>query len=322
MLLALMSIAAILLFPSIALAEDPPSAPMTIVSEGFEGPTASYNVQSPVKRWWGPVSVRKQSGARGMWCNGSVGVSPSPFQYVSGSSGDVQFALPQTADLYSSTARFGYTMPSLGQADAGSFNMQWYRADDPLHPVRSNYSLTGVNTWSQVNSDLTWGTGGAHTVVSLSRAAGVLAFVWNDQLEGYGQPISVGEGPTIDDVLVTGYRYGPVQALTVTPREAGGLTLAWNRPAKLAGTTTPQEQLQLTGNLRLPATTSTAGIIRYPLPRSPSTYRGCLGSSPSASRSNSPRLPGSWRGSVVGKVAKKAPLAARLRCGGWSPSTF
>lgn len=243
-----------LAFPGSAPALAPSTSPMTIATEGFETPSSSWYSVHPLTvldgtapAWWGRVSTRAASGAMGLWCSGS-GTAAWP-NYAADSAGVASFDLSATADLYLSNIAFSYTMPTLGDADAYSFNALWYAAAAPANKVpHSPFALTADRAFARVTYDLT-------STVNLSRTPGVFELQWQDNTENWAQTVFVGQGVTVDDVALTGWRYGPVRDLAADVT-ATGITLSWNRPYRAVGSTTPEERPIAYRVWRAPAATS------------------------------------------------------------------
>ncbi len=218
-----------------AFAEGPSTAPMVVLQEGFESASSTTYTRVPtVANWtngtiygmWDRVSWRAHSGLYGLWCDGTNPSASVAKTYSMQSGGRASFTLTQTAELYSSNLAFYYSYPSRGDADGNGFTLLW----GPGTPgVTTSYwysdpgALTAVGAWRAQSYDLTAGNG------TLSRSSGVVTFGWFDALEGYNPIRTVGEGPTIDDVTVTGWRYGPPRSFSAAP-VTGGAKLAWATP--------------------------------------------------------------------------------------------
>lgn len=225
-------------------ATGPVSEPATIVAEGFEpGTTPSYAVQPHVDAqypgwaYWGPITQRHRSGSRALWCSGSTPPSVEPFTYAQLSAGMARFNVPQLADYYSARVGFYYTQPSVGQEDKDSFNVYWNPAGIPTdYQNHTESALTSTNAWAGRDYDLSTGDG------ALSRRAGVVTFKWVDMTEIITETVvPVGEGPSIDDVSVRGWKYGPVRSLTAS-LQAASVRLNWERPYRAVGSTLPEDR--------------------------------------------------------------------------------
>ena len=225
-----------LLAPPVFAAEQPPSGPMVVREEGFEdaldpdftvGPIVGYGPAA----WWGPITSRRATGLQGLWCAGSM---PATFPlYPVNTHGDASVALPQLAEYYSSSLAFSYTMPSLGQADADALNIAWRDPSFASWDYHDGYPLTSDNGWVRLTYDMAR----TDNRVNLSRRPGVVSFSFNDDAEGYGQTAFTGQGVTIDDLLVSGYKYGPVRNRTAA-RVGDTVHLTWAKPYGAVGSTT------------------------------------------------------------------------------------
>lgn len=234
-LLILAAASAVFLAPSIATAT-PPTTPGQMRPEiGFEGtyPPDGMTIGtswSYAPAWWGRITTRARSGSYGLWCAGTQGgvatLSPSPLTYPQKTDSFSSLDLTQTADFYSSRLELWYTLPSRGAADADSFYVAWYPSDAPVQrQVNYEWPLTAVNTWRNVAFDLT----SPANWVNLSRRASKVEFNFFDHHELSGA--KVGEGITIDDIRVTGYKYGPARAI-VTTQPGAAVRLDWGQPAR------------------------------------------------------------------------------------------
>ncbi|MBS3956144.1 MAG: cell wall-binding repeat-containing protein [Clostridiales bacterium] len=217
----------------------PQFAPTTIWETGFEGtyPPAGMTIganpapsQSPVAAWWGRITLSKRSGSNGLWCAGNNLANWSA--YPSKTSGRAALSLPQLADFYSSQLSMWYTMPSRGAADWPSFLVGWHGTADPGNwHTYANFSIAAG--WVNRAFDLSKPSNDP----SLSRQAGHIIFEFDDRVEGTGQSPATGRGPTIDDISVTGYRFGPVRSVQAVSNVPGRVDLSWVKPAASTATT-------------------------------------------------------------------------------------
>ncbi len=226
--------------PTVAHAGNGPEpAPAVIRTEGFETPYPSDLTVGPLPlikpstAQWGRVTARRATGSYGLWCAGSAGWLG---KYPEGSHSDARLELPGLADYYSSTLTYKYTMPTLGAYDWISFVVAWSRPD-VLRDFRYDLPLTNSGEWRTDSYSLSAVTNG----VNLSRAAGYVVFQWADSVEGFGASPYVGEGVTIDDVLITGYKYGPIRSLTVT-RSGDAFRLDWETPYRSTHAASTEER--------------------------------------------------------------------------------
>jgi hypothetical protein len=227
--------AATLLVPALALAVGPAESPVTIRSEGFE--TLPYGsdlsiapvvLTPPATAYWGRITQRKHSGTYGLWCAGTTtfGVYPQ-FTY-----GVARFELPQLADYYSASFTYWYLMPSKGADDY--FHAMWDTAPGGGWDVQSRPISAA---WTQETWDLT----AVSNSRNLSRKASVARFGFIDMVEGYGSSPTVGEGPTIDDVVFSGYKFGPVRDLAASV-VGGKANLSWEIPWRSTEATSAEER--------------------------------------------------------------------------------
>lgn len=233
------------LVPGIAHAAGPALAPATIVSEGFEGAmpsrlTLDWALPSPgdpSPAYWGPITQQKHAGARGLWCAGSIPNSSSTTAwttfgglYPPYTAGLATFALPELADYYSAKLGFWYRMPTIGSADGDSFNVLWSATSgSSIWDFHVGWAPTSA--WTYASFDMGVPTAPGHSrPIDLSRTAGQVRFQFIDSTGDVYESPSTGEGPTIDDVTVSGYKFGPVRGLNASVVD-GKVDLTWTVPA-------------------------------------------------------------------------------------------
>lgn len=220
----------------------PYGSPAEVLREGFESDSVrsyeataivSYPIDGLANGYWGPVTFRALSGYRGLWCNGS---RANGVQYLSDSAGWANFVLTQTAEYYDSDVSFGLSLPSRGAGDQTSFGVKIEQKDVVSTSVYENFSITAPGQWRIVKLNL-----GADPYNPLARKAGNLRFRWTDRAIDPSENPPVGEGATIDDVVVTGWKYGPVRNLgaSVGP---GSVSVSWDRPYRAANSASPEER--------------------------------------------------------------------------------
>lgn len=236
--------ASIVAVPALALAGEPVTVPQPIFSEGFEGSLPQgawldYAVPSPgnpAPAYWGKITARKHAGAYGLWCAGtSTTSSTNGWTAFSGkypiyTGALANFEVAQLANYYSASLDLWYTMPTLGTEDSGAFNVMWR----PLGGVQwdSHYELPVSAGWSNLRFSLTAPpVGSTGRPIDLSRAAGEIRFNFIDSSGNVFESPANGEGVTIDDVTVSGFRYGPVRDLFWRV-DRGEVALNWSKPAK------------------------------------------------------------------------------------------
>lgn len=229
--------------PPSALAAAPPSAPQQVFATGFEeGSFPPVGLQLtpapgfPVSRaYWDRNTSIKRSGGYGLWCSGS-NVASWPV-YPEGTRGYADVDLTALQDYYSASLDYYYTMPSLGVSDDNSFIGMWYVYGDG-YPVDSRtYAKTAVGVWSAVSSNLTAVT----NTINLSRTRGSLRFKFIDTYEYSGDYPKTGIGASIDDLVVAGYKYGPVRTLSAE-QSGTSIQLTWAKPYRSTGETSLEER--------------------------------------------------------------------------------
>lgn len=215
------TLVASLAWPPMALAAGPATTPATILSEGFES-AGSANYSTTLvggNAYWGRSTGRARTGSYGLWNAGSrSGGLPSAWpQYPEGTEGTADFPLSILADYYSSSASYYYTQPSLGSGEylvtAKGLNVL-YAPMTGTGTLEGKFPLTAAGAWSLRTRD-----------TGLSRQSGTLQFqFYDDSTDG-----SVGEGPSIDDVTVSAWKYGPVRSLAGSVTTSA-VNLSWLRP--------------------------------------------------------------------------------------------
>jgi len=133
-----------------------------------------------------------------------------------GTRGSATLDLPQLADYYRSWVSFYYLMPSAGTNDI--FSMHW-KATGSIG-MNESYVLPLSATWKAEQRELSAGN-----TVSLSRVPGTLWFQFYDYTPAAGQTRN-GHGPAIDDLKVSGYKYGPVPAGSISIGAGSGVPVA------------------------------------------------------------------------------------------------
>ncbi len=185
--------------------------------------------------------VRSPDTARanhtGLWCAGTHGTWPNYQPATGGAEGTQGFATVDLAALsgfYSANLAFDYTMPSLLPKDNtglfAPFSLTWDYV--PTNGQPTVVGLPIVASWVHKTYSLSQ-TGGD---VALSRQPGTAVFSFAQaQLGGAS---GSGQGPTIDNVAVTGWKYGPVRSLMTT----GTTSLTWNRPWRSTAATSTEDR--------------------------------------------------------------------------------
>lgn len=253
-LVLVLTVASLVIAPAPALAAAPPTGPMTVrASYGFETAypsdltTALYpyipgSYITP-QYLWGRNANAKRSGSYSLWCAGANGAADNSFMYSLGydynTGGFARLSLPQLADYYSASLEFWYLLPSRGVADTYSFRSSFGPDANSANDYATQYEYPIVSSWTRSTHDIT----AEKNAGSLSRTAGVFKWLFINFDEGggaYATPTE-GIGASIDDVVVTGYMYGPVRSVTATSVPTG-LKLDWKRPYRAIGSTTLEER--------------------------------------------------------------------------------
>lgn len=241
------------------------------------------SADATLSAWWGRMSGRGVGSSYGLWCAGTKGPligeylperanSSAPWisyyvnhpfgNYPVGTYGVGLVAVP--ADYYTSTLSFQYLMPSYGAEDWKSFIVRWFADSNPSSlELHYGYPTTTSTGWSTVSYGMTYSA----RSVKLSRTAGTVQFVYRDFIEGdstkprtgvatrsenpstgqvsYTIPADhAGQGATLDNVKLTGFKYGPVRSLTASlpSPTVKSVRLEWAKPYRAVGSTTVEER--------------------------------------------------------------------------------
>lgn len=263
--------------PAVAHAATLPGAtPATITSENFDELASQATLTSGMTlgpgpqlvgttayAWWGAnPKLRRGLSGDGLWCAGSMTTLTAPavawphdYPEVivpgsdtqpssrSASAGDADLAMAQMSNYYSAYASFWYSMPTLGVYEAAPY--AGFTVDTGVQPmfgispqVAFIQTQTSENAWRQVNIDV---TNPANGLNNMSRQANSkFRLEWVDYDED-GQTPRTGEGPTVDDLAITGWKYGPVRSLAATIA-SGNVHLTWQRPWRSTAATSTEER--------------------------------------------------------------------------------
>lgn len=238
--------AALVVSVSAPAAAAPPGQPMTIVSESFESTLgAAWQLgpwDDPVRpstAWWGRMSNVRRTGSFSLWCAGTrAGGLPGIWgNYPAATGGHAVLRLPELADYYSSELSFHYTMPTVGAADFFSFS--WHADGAVFGDSGGEFFTTASGAWIERRFVFS----SAANTANLSRTPGSMRFQFLDNAEGPFQFPQTGRGPSVDDVVITGYKYGPVRNLSASTTDTAGVTLRWERPVRAVGSASPEERV-------------------------------------------------------------------------------
>lgn len=243
-LIALPMLAVTLLFSFMAsaFAAAPPSGPAVIQSVTFESPSdtlptyTDFGGSSAGPATWGRVTQEHGPGSSyGLWC---AGLSAAWGSYPAGTRGLAVLSVPDCSDWEESAIRYSYIEPSAESIAGGTnpFTENWVDASElPTAATTTEYSFY----WRPLTS--TWTTvvipRGSDGYPPLS--AGYLRF----QFVSNPLAISTGWGVTIDDIAVTGYKYGAVNNLTAARQhgDPSAVVVNWDAPF-VRGTSTPDSR--------------------------------------------------------------------------------
>lgn len=192
-----------------------------IIISGDPEPTAFWGYSTP----WG------RGGSRGLWCAGSSGATT---QYPKDTGGRAILRMDELSAFFEAQLQFWYLFPTAGAADTEQFIMSVARIDAAgkrIEPSVIQGEVLGLSsTWTSRTFQL-----GAGNTDALSRHATGAWWQFRDLSEGEGLLSKQGQGPAIDDVVLTGYRFGPVRSLTSTwSASPAGVSLSWAKPATSA----------------------------------------------------------------------------------------
>ena len=243
MILSVLVVAAMVLMVSAAYAGTPPPSTAAVMQKvTFDSANATDTLQpfttfggfasGPAS--WGIVANPHQgSTGGGLWCAGVGGVAPN---YPAGTRGLAVLHVSDASQYYQSDIQFSYIEPSLGALDANGSSMpfvvNWSStfATDSVSPTGfSDAFLPIATTWTSV----TYPRGG---FAQPPLSAGWLRF----QFTSDASQLITGQGPTIDNIQVTGYEFGPVNGLHAA-RQPGALATVvagWSKPSA-RGTLSP-----------------------------------------------------------------------------------
>lgn len=239
-LVAISVVASAFAVPATAYSAAPYSTASQIANINFESGapdtlTEMYPITVPGEpapvAYWGTTTAVKNGGTTSLWCAGKSnpgGGAREYGTYPSTTRGRAVKLLPQLADYYSAKLSFYYLVPSLGGADDNPFVVAWSAAD-------ADGDSTGyVRTLNVFPLTSTWKKSGDHDLSSgrtnLSRTSSRLVFSFFDWVETYESPLT-GAGASVDDIVITGFKYGPVRSVTATYAVDTGVSLTWAAPA-------------------------------------------------------------------------------------------
>lgn len=213
--------------PSAAIAAPPNSSPRVIQSFGFEDGQPTFSAIVPLldsAAIWGPMTQVARTGSKSLWCAGQTypALTTSTLwpKYPADTKTSAMLRMPEAADYYSTRVSFYYLMPTKGESDTFGSALALMDAEGNAvapSPIRNSYTVASGWTKSTLDS----------AQVSLSRSPLIAAvnFFYGIQVPGSTR----GQGPSIDDVSVAAFKYGPVSNLTGVWES--GVRLDWSKPA-------------------------------------------------------------------------------------------
>ena len=239
--LCILVLAAVLVAAPRPAVANPDQSAMPIASENFDGtyPPAGWTMRkfvdpiNPAVAYWGRMSVIKYSANYSLWCAGIKNDVPNTAWtsgYPQKTKGYAEFTLPVLADYYSSQASFFYSMKSRGKYDAGSFAFESFITGNNVGNNFTSFPLTGAGAWVPVSFSLT----GASNTANLSRQSGWIRFAFIDVAEASSVTPKVGEGPSVDNVSISGFKYGPVRSPSAA-QVGNAVRVSWNKPYAAVG---------------------------------------------------------------------------------------
>ena len=167
-------------------------------------------------------------------------------QYPDRTEGSAWLYLTELQDYYSSRISYWYRCEARGGADYGdAFQFSFAPTSGGLQYLAE---LPDSAVWTQKSYDLSTDANG-----KISRKPVNMQFSFVDVVEGPGQGLGNPIGPLVDDVLVTGWKYGPVRSVAAS-QVGTKFRLTWAAPIQLANETADD-----TAHARLPCWRSPAG---------------------------------------------------------------
>ena len=223
-------------------------APASLVSYTFDSGGQTFPVIVPIPATpsdfyataasWGPITSASHSGTTSLWCAGTgVGGHNYWSTYPGGTRGYAQVSLSALADYYSSSVKFWYLMPSLGQEDKNNdaFSLEISNSGESAYTIIRSIPL--VSSWTAYSHSLSVPS----EDFSASRQATVFKLRFFDFQENSVETPN-GQGPAIDDFQILAYKYGAPRSLGVAGDVNGHAVLTWSAPARATGTTSNEDR--------------------------------------------------------------------------------
>lgn len=238
--LPMLSLALLFSLGASAFAAAPPSGPAVIQSVTFETPSdtlqtyTDFGGSSAGPATWGRVTQQHGAGSTyGLWC---AGTSAAWGNYPAGTRGLAVLGVPDCSEWDESAIRYSYIEPT-AESGANPFVVNWVDAtqaptssvpptgySDPFRPIASTWTTVVIPRGALGDPPL---------------SAGYLRF----QFVSNPLAVATGQGVTIDDIAVTGYKFGAVNNLTAARQHGDPSTVVVNWDAPFArGTSTPDSR--------------------------------------------------------------------------------
>ncbi len=208
--------------------------PKVLQSVGFESASDTLDIYNdfggsePGPAAWGIISQSHQGGTKGLWCAGYHGTWAT---YPAGTRGLAVLDVDDTSGYAQSWIQYSYIEPSV-ESYAGGINpfvVNW--SDTPTgSSAGDDYTNTDLlPTTSWISQKLERGVYG-----NPPTAAGYFRFQFESHPTG-----PTGQGTTIDDIKVTGYKYTAVSDLVVgrDPSSLSSVQLSWTAATSPSGDT-------------------------------------------------------------------------------------
>lgn len=234
----------------IALAAAPPSVPATVTQVQFEN--SGDNITQVYKNpdniptstaWWGERAGTGIGGSGGLWSAANYDTTPTVFPIQpQATKGMADWQVPDTSpgvspgSYYQSWISFMYRMPST--SDYLNFIVNWYATNPEPSPIgavdymRPDYTIgtlfVPMKFERTSNSSL-------KMPGYVPSSAGWLDFWYNDD-----NAPGLHQGVQIDDLALTGYKYGPLRSVTAVRdgTTTTDVTISWTKPVTAPGGST------------------------------------------------------------------------------------
>ncbi|NTU71260.1 MAG: hypothetical protein HGB10_05525, partial [Coriobacteriia bacterium] len=174
--------------------------------------------------WWARQTRSYKYGLYGFYC--AAAPTASTAIYPDATRGIAYLDVPELADYYSADVVFWYVMRGLGSNDERAFRMGW---KDVAADRSDRYDTFSVSTSWRLSPTIN--VTNPSDSVNLSRRAAQINLQF---LDNYW-PNTNHAGPTVDDLAVWAYKYGPVVSINATTLAPTATLLAWSPPRTSTG---------------------------------------------------------------------------------------